>query len=201
MSAEKKFWADIIGSMSPGWDVAVTALGSDTPHVSKQTTFIYVIDTHSGWVAAGSMAPEHFKKIHDDLRKDLEYQNAVKSSAAPIILKNSQSHPDKSSQAHMECVLAASCALTLTATYDRVAPTGLSGHWLYIVYKLKSGNSMGRPVYFNNVNNASVGFCDSDVLESVIMSALKNDLQGPSQVNNQVNSGGGALLHNRFKAQ
>ena len=195
---EQKLWGMIANLTSPGWNVKV----SDDPEgekfgLSKLDAYIYIVDTSTGWIGAGSLQPHHIQKIHDDLDKDAasnpDVKNQVKDHAGLLTLKHgaigSTSNDDLD-----DALVASVAALSATATFEAVRKTGsLAGHWINITYKMMDGASISRPAFLR-VNYP--GFCKPEELNEFIKKIVSSDTDATANTSAamMIRQCGGAIL-------
>lgn len=63
-SNESKFWEQIAAQNNPGWKMAIgPGLESGAASLSGCDTFLYIVDTKTGWTSAGATHGEFFLRV------------------------------------------------------------------------------------------------------------------------------------------
>ena len=193
--AEKQFWSEVAQQLNPGWTIG---MGNDGAQVgtmlATHDTCLYLVDTSTLWISAGSTTSAELLRAKRDLAKSKLKPGTVAGAAGMAILECGKrqvpmDHPD----AHM-ALTAAACAVTEAATWTAVMDRmgSPAGHWIWLVYRLRSGEPLGRPLFGHNDKR---GFMPLENLKQSIGAALNNDIANPgSSVSRQIKVGGGVQL-------
>jgi hypothetical protein len=200
LTGENKFWLDVARQVSPGWsmkagqhaDQAREALGS-------HDTFMYVVDASTGWIAAGSTLSSEMFRARREIQK-AKLGAAVQDAAGMSILSCGERSLDADHADTQLALVGAICAATQTVTWettiDRLGSP--AGHWFWLVYKLRSGDPLGRPLFAQDQRR---GFTPMENVRSAVCSALANDLGNPaSAVFRKIADGGGTTLSPEVRA-
>ncbi len=197
--AENKFWTDVAHQLNPGWSIST---GHDAEAartmLASHDTCVYVVDTSMWWITAGSTSSSELLRAKRQLGQAKLKSGVVAGAAGMAILDcgSKQLPPD-----HVDSQLALTAAIcavtdsgTWTAVMDRMGSP--AGHWIWLVYKLKSGEPLGRPLFAHNEKR---GFMPMDNLKESIGAALANDIANAgSSVSRQVRAGGGVQFFDQM---
>lgn len=192
---EKNFWNDIAHQLNPGWNLAVgQGLGDASAMLATHDTAIYLVDTSTFWITAASTMSSELLRVKRELAKAKLKPGLVAGAAGAAILEcGARQVPMQHPDAH-QAVTAAAAAITESATWTAVMDRmgSPAGHWTWLVYKLKTGEPLGRPLYGHNDRR---GFMSLDEMRKSIDAALDNDiLNTGSSVFRQVVAGGGVVF-------
>ncbi len=194
--AENKFWTDVAHQLNPGWNISA---GHDADAartmLASHDTCVYVVDTSTWWITAGSTSSSELLRAKRQLGQAKLKTGVVAGAAGMAILEcgAKQLLPDHADS--QLALTAAICAVTdsgtWTAVMDRMGNP--AGHWIWLVYKLKTGEPLGRPLFAHNEKR---GFMPMADLKESIGAALANDISNAaSSVSKQIRAGGGAQFY------
>ena len=199
MNNERKFLDGVAGALSPGWNVRLSdQLGSGDTRLSEHTVFVYPVETSSGWICAGSATTESMRRL-------VAQKAAAPMESGPIIaaavqaIQDCARHDRQANCPEMNDALTMTLlAVTETKAFQlaQQTPTGVSGHWLYMLYRMHDGSQVGRPAC---LKLPTTGFLLPDDLDIHIRTIIGMDLaQTESFVHRQIIKGGGLVLAPRF---
>ncbi len=190
--SEDRFWSEVANQLNPDWEVHMGAGETRVP-LAAQDTFLYLFDTSTMWVAAGATQASEMLRARRQVQKLKLEPALVAGLAGQVILDCGAAalpadHPDA-----RRAMTAAICSITATATWsavmDRIGSP--AGHWIWMAYRLRDGDTLGRPVYGQGPRS----FMQQEDLHRSVRTALVSDLGNPhSSVNQRVRAGGGAAL-------
>jgi hypothetical protein len=191
--AESRFWTDLAQQLNPGWTIG---MGSDGALIgtmlATHDTCLYLVDTSTPWIAAGSTTSAELLRLKRELAKAKLAPGTVPGAAGAAILECGKrqlrtDHPD-AVMAFTAAAGAVTEAATWTAVMDRMGSP--AGHWTWLVYRLKNGDPLGRPLFGHSGDKR--GFMSIGNLKESIAAALTNDIANPaSAVARQISAGGG----------
>lgn len=198
MKAEHHFFQSLAGLASPGWDVHLNEqLSAGQIDLASRTVRLYLVDTSSGWTAAGAFAPAGFA-LAADAAKARGLQGSKLADAAGVALGHLGREQPSAGQ-HLETGLQlAAAALANTQTFQLVTAKGrgLAGHWVYMGYRGHDGSMTCRPLYFNAIEP---GFVQSAALDGMVRQIVRQDLAPGSSVAKLLRKAGGALVSPIYK--
>jgi hypothetical protein len=200
MNNEQKFWRTLLEASNPGWKLHVPE-GDQLEGLADYDVAIYVVDTSTGWTTAGMLKAAEFGRVAQAVGQAAKSMRKIGGGITAGIWKILGTSPQpgaNSPEAH-EALVSACADMSLTKTFLVVQQQtgGFAGHWVYLVYRLKSGQRIGRPVYFGR---SSPGLMDRGDLEFGIAKiiALDTDPASPASVARDLRAGGGAVLCEAF---
>lgn len=190
---ESLFWQQVADQLNPGWQIHFDA-GSAPVSLAAQDAFLYLFDTSTMWLAAGATQTSEMLRARRDLQRLKLDPAGVAGLAGDAVLHCGAANLSGDHEKVRQAMTAAVCSITATATWstvmDRIGTP--AGHWIWIAYRLKNGETLGRPVY----GQAPRAFMQESALHRLIRTALASDLGNPrSAVHRQIAAGGGAVLH------
>jgi hypothetical protein len=200
MNNEALMWLKQFHHANPGWSVA---LGRDLQLGAGNLatdSYVYVVDTSTGWITAAALAQAELKRIaaYADANADVR-QQALSACGSAIVDAGSRnvSHDSADAQA---CLCLAVCALAQTQVWEIIkqrSSGSLAGHWIYATYRLREGAGIiGRPGF---VRRPKPGLIPPENLRRVIASMIAQDVGSPaSAVGRDLAAGGGAVLSTLF---
>lgn len=196
---EQRFWRTVLEAHNPGWRLHVPK-DSVLEGLSDYDVHVYVVDTSTGWTGAATMKTPEFKRLAAASASMASYQrslpNDVLGSITHQLKKNPQPNPD--SEDAYELLLGAASNLTLTKTYQLAKEkAGLSGHWVYVVYRLQNQQYEARPFY---MKGQSPGLLPAEQLQATVLQIVSIDTKPTTTatVNRNIMAGGGAVLCKAF---
>lgn len=192
-SGEHKFWTNVVQQVNPGWNIQLDSDNAAQDLLSTHDTFVYLVDTSTMWVAAGATKSSELLHARRQLTKSKLNSGMVAGAAGNAILDcGAVQLAADHSQTHT-ALTAAIFAITASATWDVVMDRfgSPAGHWIWLAYKLREGDPLGRPIF----NQGQRAFLHPDALTRSVRAGLSNDLaNAQSSVNKRVRAGGGAEL-------
>jgi hypothetical protein len=197
MTAEQRFFESILAKASPGWDVTLAPhMQPGQMDLASLNVRVYVLDTSSGWTAAGCMAVSAFDQAKALAKSNPLGAAAVCDAAGQMIATLSKADTGGDAPEVVQCLQITTAALTTTKVFELVKPRGLAGHWLYMVYRCLDASVVARPMYFNA---AAPGLIDFAELAGMARHIAQQDLANANgSVARAIKKGGGALLASAF---
>ncbi|MBI2770348.1 MAG: hypothetical protein HYX47_12050 [Burkholderiales bacterium] len=190
---EDRFWLEVANQLNPDWHVHMGDGAARIP-LAQQDTFLYMFDTSTMWVAAGvTMASEMLRARRQLQGLKLE-PGLVAGLAGEAILECGKANLPGDHADTQRAMTATICSITATVTWstvmDRIGSP--AGHWIWMAYRLRDGDTLGRPVF----GQGPRAFMQQSDVHRSVRTALLADLGNPrSSVNQRVTAGGGANLH------
>lgn len=199
-SNESKFWEQIAAQGNPGWKMAIgPSMEAGEISLSGCDTYLYVVDTKTGWTSAGATQGEclhRAKRTYPEVMKLTQMTAAaLASAAAGMIIHAARTGAAPDSEESIRAINGVAYALVDTKTFDVVQQRtgGVAGHWIYLVYTLRNGDLIGRPMYAMDVTTK---FLDPGKLNDIVQQVIAADTGNPaSVVGSQLASAGGAVLN------
>lgn len=203
MKNERQFWENVFAASNPDWK---TALGTEMPlgQVSDCETFLYIVDTKTGWITGAATTAECFLNLKNTLpdvsRKTGLSLGDISSVAAQQAVKAAIEKAPSNSPSALRAINGVAYALVGTQTFDAVRRVtgGLKGHWAYLVYTMRDGSLMGRPAYASDPSNTFLSAAD---LHFLIEQTIARDLSANTLVGQQMVASGGAELHESMRPE
>jgi len=198
MKKERAFFEQLASDALPGWDVKLQP--NMTPgqmDLASYTTRIYLVDTSTGWTAAGALQPSGFAGLRahfEALRLDI---GTVTDMAGQAVSQLGRDQPAPGSPDIGKGIELVAAALTGTQTFKTVQASGLDGHWVYIGYRMHDASTICRPGFFRT---GAPGFVDPGALTHYVRQVMAHDLTSPtSSVGQMLKRAGGAIIAPEFK--
>ena len=198
MKKEHAFFEQLAGAALPGWDVKLQP--NKTPgqmNLASYTARIYLVDTSTGWTAAGALQPSGFAglRAHFEARRlDI---GTVTDLAGQAVTQLGREQPAPRSPDIGKAIELVAAALTDTQTFKTVQASGLDGHWVYIGYRMLDASTICRPGFFRT---STPGFVAPEALAHYVRQVMAHDLANPqSSVGQMLKRAGGAIIAPEFK--
>lgn len=198
MGHEKDFFERLAGTALPGWDIKLQPhMQPGQMDLASYDVHIYVVDTSTGWTGAGAMQASGFAaaaRLPADIGLCLR---DVTDLAGKSITMLGRDQPAAGAPDLAQCIQLTAAALTGTQTFDQVRAGGdLSGHWVYVAYRMHDASTIARPVFFRS---RSTGFLPVDALYQVIRQIVSQDGgSSSSTVGRMLKRAGGPILAGKF---
>ena len=150
---EARFWRDtVLTQLHPGWTLALgDNARSGSIDLANSTAAIYLVDTSSNWRLAGLTRPADMLALEEQIRAGKIPVDRIMSAAGWAVAENagqllSQTEQEAARDAEYAVKVTVG-ALVQTQCYElaKQSQSGLSGHWLYLVYRMRDGSVIGRP--------------------------------------------------------
>lgn len=199
---ERKFLNGVAGAFSPGWTVRLgDHLSPGNTRLAEHTVFIYPVETSSGWLCAGSATVASMHQLVAMKATAPESMSAKTIVAAAVqTIQDCAKHNRPADSAEMHDALTMTMlALTETRTFQlaQQTPTGVSGHWLYLLYRMHDGSQVARPCC---IKLPTTGFLPPGDLDGHIRTVIGMDLANQASfIHSQIKAGGGLVLAERFR--
>lgn len=193
---EKEFWQSVTASFAPGWivaDLATNPDGAPAHSMSDAAAIIYVLDTKTGWMAAGGLTLGEMESTLAAARSS-DLLSGAPSVAIQTIRDQADQRAATDSPQTRLCITATIAAFASTQTLQKVvdATGSLAGHYLYMVYSPRNADPIGRPIFLNLESGAVAP------LETVYLAAadaIRQDLDNPTgTVGSYLRAQGGLAL-------
>lgn len=203
-SNEARFWRDtVLSTVNPGWRLSLgDAARSGRPEFAQLTAAIYLVDTSSDWRLAGMTEPSDMLAIEQRIRSGEIDGKRIADAAGWCVLDNSrpgtrEHDRDEAANAEFAIKLAVG-ALVQTRCYElaKAGPCGLSGHWMYLVYRMRDGSSVARPA-MAPVRATPFSLMEPSMLEASIARIVHADTSAAahtSSIARRLHESGGAIL-------
>lgn len=192
---EASFWNRLVSALAPGWSAVVDdGVVQGVTSLSSVDTFIYVLDTHTGWVGVAGIVHEIAQKVALETRASAELMSKAGGSAIELIASMSDRGAVAGDDATRQATFAGLVALATTKTIDAVMERQghLRGHFLYLVHTPKVGLRIGRPAFRTY---GRVGVMPIEEVLRTAADVTRLDL-GPDggSVNREIKAAGGLKL-------
>jgi hypothetical protein len=191
-NGEREFWQRLMQAINPAWDIALNREGDRALNISDQTARVYVVDTSNLWTLMGATSPQEVHRVDMEVRAaQAEGLNAL--NVAPFAVKEGSDKSVKPGTKQAEELVAlALAAITQSQLYPVVLEkTGsAAGHWVYIIYRLKNGDILGRQGFTAGANEALA----PDLLLGFVRHLVETDTSSRGKVGDLLAKGGGADL-------
>ena len=200
MGHEKNFFERLAGTALPGWDIKLQPhMEPGQMDLASYDVHIYVVDTSTGWTGAGAMQASGFAaaaRLPADIGLSLGDVTDLAGKSITVLggLQPAAGAPDLA-----QCIQLTASAVTGTQTFDQVrAGADLSGHWVYVAYRMHDASTIARPVFFRS---RAAGFLPVEALYQVVRQVVSQDRQSStSAVGRMLKRAGGPILDARFSA-
>ncbi|MRD49690.1 hypothetical protein GHT07_20665 [Caenimonas koreensis DSM 17982] len=201
MSGEHRMWRELMQRANPGWSFSVGRHAQLGQGALSLDTFVYLVDVATAWSVAGGLAESEFRR----LLRALEAAPAMAASArdgANGIREAADANLARDTEEAEGLIVTALAALTQTQTFVRAreAQQGrLTGHWLYLVYRLRDGSVLGRPGF---ATQGMPGLLSPERLHGLVVQTVAVDTgaSGPTSVGRMIAAGGGAPVAEIYRA-
>ncbi len=200
MNNESRFWRDtILSKLHPGWQLE---LGSQSVpgsiDLAQHTAAIYLVDTSSDWRLAGTTRTSDMLEISEEINSGAIDGARVMNAAGSCVLAAGERRLDvNTDRLEIEyAVKLAVGALVQTQCYQlaKDTPTGLNGHWLYLVYRMRDGSAIARPAMLT-ARSTPFALLDPEVLEGFVARIIQADTTtAASTIGRQLRASGGAIF-------
>lgn len=195
----------MLSQMNPGWNLKIDKTGNDGQRVklSDCTAYLYIVDAATGWIGAASLRPldlEVMKASYPAIMSTTSMSSAkLAGAAAGLVATASEAGAKYGDAIFVQAIKGTAFALADTKLFDLVKERngGYDGHWIYLVYLLKSGERVGRPVFLPDEDNGR--FLQTDDLINAARQTIDHDLSNVGGVvQTMIASGNGAVWHELF---
>lgn len=201
MKSEYQFWNDTMQSLNPGWCVSIDPrFPAGGGRLASYDAFVYVVDTSTGWLAAGALSSCEMLRAAAHAAASTDMPTLVRTGAAGMIANLGEGRPEAGSQAAQQAVMMGVVVVTQSSVFEKVlaACNGQpSGHWFYLVYRLRNGDLLGRAVYGRQAAQALVS---QDRCRLTVLQAIQLDRNPASNVGRSIAEGGGLVLAPEFSS-
>lgn len=198
MNAEHHFFKHLAETTLPGWDIRLQPhMQPGSMDLASYDARIYVVDTSTGWTASGVMKASSFKDAGQTPARLKLSMDQVKDLAASSITRLGCEQAEADAPEVARCIELTAAALTGTHTFDQVhASADLSGHWIYIAYRMHDASTVARPVFFRT---EATGVLPPEAIAQVVRQVVAQDNSArSSHVGQMIRRAGGAILSKQF---
>ena len=198
MKKEQAFFEQMAGTALPGWDVKLQPhMTPGQMDLASYTARIYLVDTSTGWTAAGALQPSGFAGLRAHFAALRLGIDKVTDMAGQALNQLGRDQPEPGSPAIGKSIELVAAALTETQTFKTVQASGLDGHWVYIGYRMHDASTICRPGFFRT---GAPGFVAPEGLEHYVRQVVAHDLASTqSAVGQMLKRAGGAIISSEFK--
>jgi hypothetical protein len=198
MKKEQAFFEQMAGTALPGWDVKLQPhMTPGQMDLASYTARIYLVDTSTGWTAAGALQPSGFAGLRAHFAALRLGIDKVTDMAGQALNQLGRDQPEPGSPAIGKSIELVAAALTETQTFKTVQASGLDGHWVYIGYRMHDASTICRPGFFRT---GAPGFVAPEGLEHYVRQVVAHDLASTkSSVGQMLKRAGGAIISPEFK--
>jgi hypothetical protein len=198
MKTERAFFERLANLGQADWTVKLQ------PHMvpgqmdlASYTARVYLVDTSTGWTAAGALQPSGFAAVARAQKDAGLTPDQVNDLAGQTISRLGRDQPGADAPEVAQAIQLTAAALAGTQTFKTVQPTGLDGHWIYIGYRMLDASTICRPGFFRT---GAPGFADPDAITQFVRQVVAHDLGNAKSVTGQMlKRAGGAILAPQFK--
>lgn len=175
---EADFWASVVEMSAPGWMATVDPDIGPSIGLSSLETFIYAVDTRTGWVNAAGFTAAQAAEVVEKVRAVSQDGQDLVNTAITQITELAQQCADLASTDSKLAVLAALGAMSFTQTMQMVLnhQGNLKGSFIYLVYTPSRGEPFGRPLF---AMPDDPGVIKLDVLFELIGERMRSDILVP----------------------
>jgi hypothetical protein len=198
MKKEQAFFEQMAGTALPGWDVKLQPhMTPGQMDLASYTARIYLVDTSTGWTAAGALQPSGFAGLRAHFAALRLGIDKVTDMAGQALNQLGRDQPEPGSPDIGKSIELVAAALTETQTFKTVQASGLDGHWVYIGYRMHDASTICRPGFFRT---GAPGFVAPEGLEHYVRQVVAHDLASTkSSVGQMLKRAGGAIISPEFK--
>ena len=198
MKTEHAFFEGLANLGQSDWTVKLQ------PHMvpgqmdlASYTARVYLVDTSTGWTAAGALQPSGFATVAKAQRDAGLSLDQVMDMAGQAISRLGRDQPGADAPEVAQAIQLTAAALAGTQTFKTVQPTGLDGHWIYIGYRMLDASTICRPGFFRT---GEPGFADPAAITHYVRQVVAHDRGNPKSVTGQMlKRAGGSLLAQQYK--
>jgi hypothetical protein len=186
------------GTALPDWDVKLQPhMTPGQMDLASYTARIYLVDTSTGWTAAGALQPSGFAGLRAHFAAQRLGIDKVTDMAGQALNQLGRDQPEPGSADIGKGIELVAAALTETQTFKTVQASGLDGHWVYIGYRMHDASTICRPGFFRT---GAPGFVAPEGLEHYVRQVVAHDLASTkSSVGQMLKRAGGAIISPEFK--
>jgi hypothetical protein len=196
MKKERAFFEQLASTALPGWDMKLQPhMTPGQMDLASYTARIYLVDTSTGWTAAGALQPSGFAGLRAHF--DALRLGNVTDLAGQAVTQLGRDQPAPGSPEIGKAIELVAAALTGTQTFKTVQASGLDGHWIYIGYRMLDASTICRPGFFRT---GAPGFVAPEGLAHYVRQVMARDLASTqSAVGQMLRRAGGAIISPEFK--
>lgn len=165
--------------------------------LASYTARVYLVDTSTGWTAAGALQPSGFAAAAKAHRDAGFSSDLVLDLAGQTITRLGRDLPEADAPEVAQALQLAAAALASTQTFKTVQPSGLAGHWVYMAYRMQDASTVCRPGFFRT---DAPGFAPPAAITHYVRQVAALDLASPKSVTGQMlKRAGGAIIAPQYK--
>lgn len=193
----------IASTMNAGWGVHVrrTASGDPATSLYDLVHHIYVCDTHTGWIAAGSLSKDQLQAgIAAVKAMPAPEREALPEAVSTLVIRaaDADSKAADGQDPGTSALNLAMADMTMRRTFElgMAAAGSRELHWVQVVYRLADGSNVIRPMAGAGDPNHRGLFAHEHLLH-FISRAVKADLDpaSNSSTSQMIRAGGGTEIH------
>lgn len=199
---ENAFWEGVFRASATGWhSVRRETETQTTDGMADLRLRVYLVDTHANAVNAMLTHVRVLHHAHQLVARSQEDRAAAQQVGVSKVLQLSEPVSLADPMRQREAFDAALMLLAASATYNRIIesnPEGLAGHWMLILYRLKDGSYLTRPMFWETARDTQPLLTPQE-LHLQVTTAVRFD-QGAREtgIGRRIAQGGGLELHPRY---
>ena len=197
LANEKQFFESVYSLGAKGWNVEISPGRVPGDAVNEPLdVFLYLVDTSCNWLAVGCMSSAAFSEASLVAQNHDVDEQALGAAAAQAMALAAQVHAGGTIQSQLNALLTlVAAALKTTNTYALAGKENPAGHWLYIAYRVQSGEMLCRPALIREVQS---WLLPPDRLRSLVRKIVQHD-QSPQNRNSILRGEGLVELHPAYR--
>lgn len=201
MQGENQFWKGVISGLNPHWSVELgRSWTASNGSISGNEFRIYAVDVETGWVGCAAMPQsEVVRMIHKAPESGIT-QEMARDAAAQLVSEAGRSEMKPGADGYETAMMMAVLGITKTRTFALGLQQGggsMAGHWIYVVYRSRSGEFIGRPAM---MQTADAGLLNPAKLMGFVRQIIRTDTSSPeSSVGKMLAGMGGPVVWSGLK--
>jgi hypothetical protein len=149
---EDRFWANILIGSNPGWSVQMTAQQSPKQSgVQSPTAYLYAYDVSYGWNTNCAVPQESLLEAQAIQSRSPKLRDIAVTHGHHALIhahRKSENAPEIERRAMVLNLFYMAQTNTFQVVQTRYPD--VSGHWMTLIYRFKSGHTMLRPAFKSN---------------------------------------------------
>jgi hypothetical protein len=200
---ESDFWKSMACTVNPGWKIErAEEFGDEPVGFEEQSVRIYIVDTRTGWRAAGSCTISAASLLTSSRSSRGRCVEDWKSDAEYAVQEVSKLPAEHDHIRIRQAISAAWVSLTFTQTYALVVRQQAgspAGHWIFILYQCNDRSLVSRPFFIRDSRTRAGMFLPTGQLQEMIQKAVAADVYGSNSVSATIRRSGGVELAAEFR--
>lgn len=185
MTNEEKFWAYVAKLSAQPLD------GEGRP--DQANLYAYIVDASSGWRAQSAIQWQDMLNVRDE--ENMPDGAHLDEVAADMVVRAGHPQSSEPNQPALALTIAVA-AMAMSSTFGAVNPGGITGHWLFIAYKLADNSHTGSVMFLRQPGQECLA---PHVLQRLIAQTIEQDTTGAyTPVSQRIAQRGGAILATQF---